>query len=206
MATLSPVYHFAIGVKDRKDEVKMTAAIHRLIEEDPSLSLRNDPDTREAILSGQGEMHLRIAMERLQSKYGLALETKPPRVPYKEAIRKGATVRGRHKKQSGGHGQFGDVVIEIEPLPRGTGFHFGDKITGGVVPKNYIPAVEAGVKDYLVKGPTGVPRCRCGRNLDRRVLSHGRFLRHGLPHRRAHRHERGHARLRAGAVGAGDEG
>ena len=157
LGTLGPVYHFAVGVTDRKDEVKMTSAIAKLVEEDPSLSLRNNLDTHETILSGQGEMHLRIALERLKSKYALGLETKPPRVPYKEAIRKGAKVRGRHKKQSGGHGQFGDVVIEITPLARGEGFRFDDKITGGVVPKNYIPAVEAGVRDYLSKGPLGFP-------------------------------------------------
>jgi elongation factor G len=157
LARLTPVYHVAIGVKDRKDEVKMSSAIAKLIEEDPSLVITHVQDTHETLLSGQGEMHLRIARERLKSKYALEIETHPPRVPYKEAIRKSVTQRGRHKKQSGGHGQFGDVVVEIQPTPRGAGFVFTNSITGGVVPRNYIPAVEAGVRDYLEKGPLGFP-------------------------------------------------
>lgn len=156
-AILTPVYHVAVLVKDRKDEARMSAAVAKLIEEDPSIVLTHVQDTHETLLSGQGEMHLRIARERMKSRFGVDLDMHPPKIPYKEAIRKSVTQRGRHKKQSGGHGQFGDVVVDISPLPRGSGFVFTDSITGGVVPKNYIPAVEAGVKDYLDKGPLGFP-------------------------------------------------
>ncbi|NQV22000.1 MAG: elongation factor G, partial [Rhodospirillales bacterium] len=106
---------------------------------------------------GQGEMHLQIAIDRLNNRYGLGIVTQPPGVPYKEAIRKSITQRSKFKRQTGGHGQFGDVVLDIKPLPRGSGFQFSDTIKGGTVPKQYIPSVEAGVKDYLVKGPLGFP-------------------------------------------------
>jgi elongation factor G len=109
------------------------------------------------VLAGQGEIHLKVAIERLQSKYGLKLSTRPPRVPYRETIRKSASVRGRHKRQSGGHGQYGDVVLEIAPLPRGQGFVFHDRIKGGVVPKQWIGSVEKGVAEYLKTGPLGFP-------------------------------------------------
>lgn len=154
---LAPVFRFAVHVDDRKDEVKLASAIARISEEDPSIRLTQVPETHEMLLEGQGEMHLRIAVERLQGRFGLSVRTSMPVVPYREAIRKPATQRGRHKRQSGGHGQFGDVVLEIAPLPRGEGFVFEDKITGGVVPRNYIPGVEAGVRDYLVRGPLGFP-------------------------------------------------
>jgi len=107
------------------------------------------------VLWGQGEMHLRVALERLKRKYGVEAESKPRQVPYKETIRKPVEIRGRHKKQSGGHGQFGDVVLDIKPLARGTGFQFAEKITGGVVPRQFIPSVEIGVLDYLQRGPLG---------------------------------------------------
>ena len=150
-----PVFGVAIGVKDRKDEVKLTGALGRLMEEDPSLKLQHAKDTHQMVLWGQGEMHLRVALERLKRKYGVEAESKPRQVPYKETIRKPVEIRGRHKKQSGGHGQFGDVVLDIKPLPRGTGFKFAEKITGGVVPRQFIPSVEIGVSDYLHRGPLG---------------------------------------------------
>jgi elongation factor G len=150
-----PVYGIAIGVKDRKDEVKLTGALARLTEEDPSLRVDHAKDTHQMVLWGQGEMHLRVALERLKRKYGVDAETRRRQVPYKETIRKGVEVRGRHKKQSGGHGQFGDVVIDIKPLARGEGFQFAETITGGVVPRQFIPSVEIGVTDYLQKGPLG---------------------------------------------------
>jgi elongation factor G len=151
------VYGFAIMVPDKKDEVKLTAAIQRLLEEDPSLAFSHDHDTGDMVIWGQGEMHLRVAVERLASKFGVNAQTKPRRIAYKETIRKQVSVRGRHKKQSGGHGQYGDVVVEIKPLPRGSGFQFTDTISGGVVPKQYIPAVENGIRDWMHKGTLGFP-------------------------------------------------
>lgn len=152
-----PVFAFALRPKERKDEVKMSAAIQRLAEEDPSLSLRHNQDSAETVLSGHGEMHLRVVRERLEGKNQIPVEGHAPAVPYRETIRKTAQQRGRHKKQSGGHGQFGDVMIEIKPLPRGSGFQFTDTITGGAVPKTYIQSVETGVRDYLKSGPLGFP-------------------------------------------------
>ncbi|MBN9220752.1 MAG: elongation factor G [Mesorhizobium sp.] len=152
-----PVFAFALRPKERKDEVKMSAAIQRLAEEDPSLSLRHNQDSAETVLSGHGEMHLRVVRERLEGKNQIPVEGHAPAVPYRETIRKSAQQRGRHKKQSGGHGQFGDVVVEIKPLPRGSGFQFTDTITGGVVPKTYIQSVETGIRDYLKSGPLGFP-------------------------------------------------
>jgi len=154
---LPPVYALGIEAADRKDEVKLTAAIAKLREEDPSLGFEQNADLQEMTLTGQGEIHLKVAVEKLQSKYGLKLETHRPRVPYRETIRKPASQRGRHKRQSGGHGQFGDVVIEIKPLPRGEGFAFEDQIKGGVVPRQWIPSVEKGVIEYLKEGPLGFP-------------------------------------------------
>ncbi|MGS1093811.1 elongation factor G [Aquamicrobium terrae] len=152
-----PVYAFALRPKERKDDVKLSAAVQRLAEEDPSLSLAHNQDSAETVLSGHGEMHLRVVRERLEGRNQIAVEGHAPAVPYRETIRKGTQQRGRHKKQSGGHGQFGDVVIEIKPLPRGSGFEFTDTISGGVVPKQYIPSVEAGIRDYLKSGPLGFP-------------------------------------------------
>ena len=154
---LLPVYRLAIEAADRKDEVKLTAAIAKLREEDPSLVFDQNADLQEMALVGQGEIHLKVAVEKLQSKYGLKLKVHAPRIPYKETIRKGALQHGRHKRQSGGHGQFGDVHLDIRPLPRGTGFVFEDKIKGGVVPRQWIPSVEKGVADYLRCGPLGFP-------------------------------------------------
>ena len=152
-----PLFGLAVAAKEKKDEVKLTAAIAKIIEEDPSISLTHSQDMGEMVLWGQGEMHLRVALEKLTRKYGIDASTRARQIPYKETIRKSTEVRGRHKKQSGGHGQFGDVVVTIAPQSRGTGFQFSDKITGGVVPKNYIPSVEIGVRDYLHSGPLGFP-------------------------------------------------
>src|SRR5579871_2950172 len=155
--TLTPVYGLAITAADRKDEVKLTGAIGKLREEDPSLLFEQDAALHQMVLLGQGEIHLKVAVEKLASKYGLKLDTHRPQVPYKETIKKSTTQRGRHKRQSGGHGQFGDVVIEIKPLPRGSGFVFEDQITGGVVPRNFIPSVEKGIIEFLKEGPLGFP-------------------------------------------------
>jgi elongation factor G len=155
--TLTPVYGLAISAADRKDEVKLSTAIAKLREEDPSLQFDQNAELHQMTLLGQGEMHLRVAVDRLASKYGLKLQTHRPHFPYKETIKKSTTQRGRHKRQTGGHGQFGDVVLEIRPLPRGSGFVFEDKISGGVVPRNFIPSVEKGIIDYLKEGPMGFP-------------------------------------------------
>ena len=154
---LPPVYSLAIEATDRKDEVKLTTAIHKLQEEDPSLHFEQDAELQQMSLVGQGEMHLKVAVEKMASKYGLKIATHPPRVPYKETIRKPHRQHGRHKRQSGGHGQFGDVHVEIAPLPRGSGFVFEDKIKGGVVPRQFIPSVEKGIVDYMKEGPLGFP-------------------------------------------------
>jgi elongation factor G len=154
---LEPVYSLAIETTDRKDEVKLTAAIHKLQEEDPSLHFRQNAELQEMSLAGQGEIHLKVAAEKLASKYGLKISTHLPKVPYKETIKRAGRQHGRHKRQSGGHGQFGDVHIDIKPLPRGTGFVFEDQIKGGVVPRQFIPSVEKGVIDYLKEGPLGFP-------------------------------------------------
>ena len=152
-----PVLATAVQAKERKDDVKLGAAFSKLTEEDPSLTIVHDAETHEVVIWGQGEMHLRVATERLADRFQVPVNTRPPTVGYRETIRKSISIRGRHKKQSGGHGQFGDVVLEIKPLPRNSGFKFEDKITGGVVPRNYIPSVEEGVIDALKHGPLGFP-------------------------------------------------
>jgi elongation factor G len=153
----APMYAFAIAADNRGDEVKLSAAIAKLVDEDPSLRFEQDPELQESLLWGQGEMHLRVAMDRLRSKYNIAVHGRPPQTPYRETIRKSIQSHGRHKKQSGGHGQFGDVKVEIRPRGRGEGFEFIDKIVGGAVPRQYIPAVEAGAREYLRRGPLGFP-------------------------------------------------
>jgi elongation factor G len=157
VAPYAPVLAIAITAKERKDDVKLGLALNKLAEEDPSITIAHNPETHEVVLWGQGEMHLRVATERLADRFGVAIERRQPSVGYRETIRKGVQQRGRHKKQSGGHGQYGDVVLDIAPMPRGAGFTFEDKITGGVVPRNYIPSVEEGVVDALKHGPLGFP-------------------------------------------------
>jgi elongation factor G len=152
-----PVATITVAVKDRKDEVRLTGAIARVCEEDPSYRLEHDAELGELRLHGQGEMHLRVAVERLWSRFGVQVSTGRPRVRYRETIKAAAAARGRHKKQTGGHGQFGDVAIEVRPLARGAGFAFEDRIAGGVVPRQYIPSVEAGARDFLRRGPLGFP-------------------------------------------------
>jgi elongation factor G len=147
----------SIAANDRKDDVKLGQALLRLNEEDPSLTMVQNAQTHDTVLWGQGEMHLRVAMERLKDRFGVNVKSHPPAIGYQETIRKAITQRGRHKKQSGGHGQFGDVVLDIKPLPRGSGFEFQEKVVGGAVPRNYIGAVEEGVVDGLTRGPLGFP-------------------------------------------------
>ena len=152
-----PMYAFAVRAKNRSDEVKLSAALQKLVDEDPGLRVEHDSELQQTLLWGQGELHLRVALERLEHKFRVPVEVSPPRTPYRETIRKGTQAHGRHKKQTGGHGQFGDVKIEIRPLERGAGFAFENRVVGGAVPKQFIPAVEAGAKEYLQKGPLGFP-------------------------------------------------
>jgi elongation factor G len=157
-AQLEPVYALAITPEKRNDEVKLSSAITKLLEEDPSLAWEQHGDTHEVILWGQGEIHLQVALDRLRRKYNLPMTTHLPQVPYKETIRKPASsIHGRYKHQSGGHGQFGDVYLDIQPLSRGEGFNFKETIVGGVVPRQYIPGVEVGVREFLSHGPLGFP-------------------------------------------------
>ena len=152
-----PVLAISIAATDRKDDVKLGQALLRLNEEDPSLTMVQNQRTHDTVLWGQGEMHLRVAQERLRDRYGVSVKSHQPAIGYQETIRKAISQRGRHKKQSGGHGQFGDVVLDIKPLPRGEGIKFAEKVVGGAVPRNYIPAVEEGVNDGLARGPLGFP-------------------------------------------------
>lgn len=147
----------AIAVKDHKDEVRLSEALNKLVEEDPGLRWGAVGDTRDTLLHGINDEHLAIALDRLKRRYGVAVSVRQPAVAYKETVRKPATQRGRHKKQSGGHGQYGDVVIELRPLERGEGFRFEDRITGGAVPRQWIPAVEQGLRDAMTNGPLGFP-------------------------------------------------
>jgi elongation factor G len=152
---LTPLFALAIQPAQRADEVKLTSALAKVVSEDPSLSFGHDPDTGELLLWGQGEIQLQIAVDRLKNRFNIHVTSRRPQVPYKETIRAAVSQHARHKKQSGGHGEFGDVHIEIKPRGRGEGFVFSDRITGGVVPKQYIPAVELGVREYLSRGPLG---------------------------------------------------
>jgi elongation factor G len=153
-----PVLAIAISAKERKDDVKLGQALNKLIDEDPSLTVMHNPESHEIVVGGQGEMHLRVATERLAGRFAVPIERRKPSVGYRETIKKPVLQqRGRHKKQSGGHGQFGDVVLDLKPLPRSSGFQFDEVITGGAVPRNYIPSVEEGVLDALKHGPLGFP-------------------------------------------------
>jgi elongation factor G len=153
----APLFALAVTAQNRQDEVKLTAALAKLVDEDPSLSVEHSADTNEILLWGQGEIHLQIALDRLRNKYNLPIASKRPQVPYKETIRRAVQQHARHKRQSGGHGQFGDVHVEIRPLARGEGFQFEDAVVGGAIPRNFIPSVEEGVIDYMKRGPLGFP-------------------------------------------------
>jgi elongation factor G len=152
-----PVLAMAVASKERKDDVKLGQAFAKLLEEDPSVTVVHNAEAHEVVLWGQGEMQLRVATERLTDRFGVATVSHKPTVGYRETIKRGIVQRGRHRKQSGGHGQYGDVVLDIKPLPRGSGFTFTEEIKGGVVPRNYIPSVEEGVVDALKHGPLGFP-------------------------------------------------
>ena len=151
------VFVLALAAKNRNDEVKLSGALHKIVEEDPSLTFEARGETHELLIKGQGEMHLKVAVDKLAGRYNVAVETTAPRVAYRETIQAGAQQHARYKRQTGGHGQFADIKVDIRPLPRGAGFRFVDKIVGGVVPRNFIPAVEEGLIDYLKEGPLGQP-------------------------------------------------
>ncbi len=154
---LTPVYSLAIAPENRNDEVKLTGSLQRIHQEDPSVSYQQNDDTHEMVLKGQGEIHLQIALEKLSGRYKIPTGSSRPTVPYKETIQKSVSQHGRFKRQTGGHGMFGDVHVDIQPRPRGEGFEFTDKIVGGSVPKQFIPAVAKGVEEFSVRGPLGFP-------------------------------------------------
>jgi elongation factor G len=147
-----PVFSLAISAKSRADEDKVGSALGRLSEEDPTMHFEMNPDTKESILSGLGDLHLETIVSRLQRKFGVAVQTGAPKIPYRETVRGSARVQGRFKRQTGGRGQFGDVWLRVEPRPRGEGFEFVDAVKGGSVPRNFIPAVAKGVREALEKG------------------------------------------------------
>jgi elongation factor G len=147
-----PSIAFAIEAKSRNDEDRMGNAVHRILEEDQSLRFYRDPQTREFLLAGAGQQHVEIVVNRLKKRYSVDVTLKAPKIPYRETVRGTADVQGRHKKQTGGHGQFGDCWIRMSPLPRGGGFEFANEIFGGAIPKNYIPAVEKGIVETAANG------------------------------------------------------
>jgi elongation factor G len=147
-----PVLSYAIEPKTRGDEDKISTSMHRLEEEDPSIRYSRDPQTKELLLSGQGQVHIEVTVAKLKRRFGVDVLLKPPRIPYRETIKGATEAHGRHKKQTGGHGQFGDCKIKVEPLPRGSDFEFVDDIFGGSIPRQFVPAVEKGIQDARTRG------------------------------------------------------
>ena len=148
----SPLISFALEPRTKADEEKVPQGLHRMMEEDPTIEVHHDKKTRDFILSNMGQQHIEIIMEKLKRKYGAEVVLKVPKVPYKETIRASASAQGKLKKQSGGRGQYGDTWLKIEPLPHGKGFEFVDEVVGGAIPRNYIPAVEKGVREAMAGG------------------------------------------------------
>jgi elongation factor G len=146
---------FALEPKSKADIEKVSSGLHKLVEEDPSLEFTRNPETHEMILSGMGQLHVDVTFEKLKRKYGVEVNVHTPKVPYRETIRKSASAQGKYKKQTGGHGQYGDTWIKLEPLKHGGGFEFVNEIVGGAVPRNFIPAVEKGVVEALHEGVLG---------------------------------------------------
>ena len=147
-----PIMSFAVSPKSRGDEDKIVSSINRIIEEDPPLTFRREEQTKEMILSGMGQVHIEVSIEKMKRKFGVELTLKTPKVPYKETIKGKTNVQGKYKKQSGGRGQFGDCWLDIEPLPRSGGYEFADKIVGGVIPQQYRPAVDKGIVEAMLEG------------------------------------------------------
>ena len=156
-APMQPMLALSLHTVKSGDDVKLSLSLQKLCEEDASLQVEQNAETQERILWGQGEVHLKCALDRLKSRFGLDVNHHPPMVPYRETFTKGTKIHGRHKHQTGGHGQFGDVWFEIKPLPRGSGFVFEERIVGGVVPRNFFGAIEHGVVDWMKRGPLGFP-------------------------------------------------
>ena len=147
-----PVLSYAIEPKSRGDEDKISTAMHRLEEEDPTIRYARDPQTHELLLSGQGQLHIEVTVAKLKRRFGVEVNLKPPRIPYRETITAPAEAHGRHKKQTGGHGQFGDCKIRMQPMPRGSDFEFEDDIFGGSIPRQFVPAVEKGIQESRLRG------------------------------------------------------
>jgi elongation factor G len=147
-----PVLSYAIEPKSRGDEDKISTSMHRLQEEDPTISYTRDPQTKELLLAGQGQLHIEVTVAKLKRRFGVDVNLKPPRIPYRETIKSATEAHGRHKKQTGGHGQFGDCKIKVEPLARGADFEFVDDIFGGAIPRQFVPAVEKGIQDARTRG------------------------------------------------------
>ncbi len=152
LVQFSPHISFALEPKSRADEDKVPQGLHRIMEEDTSVGMHRDNQTREFILSGMGQLHIEVIVEKLKRKYGAEVQLKAPKVPYLETIKASSKAQGKYKKQSGGRGQFGDTWIEIQPMPRGKGFEFVNKIVGGAIPRNYIPSVEKGIVETMSGG------------------------------------------------------
>ena len=153
LAFPAPSLTYSVAPKSKGEEDKVAAALGRLAEEDPTLKVGTDPATKELLLSGMGDLHLEVAVDRAKRKFGVDIVTGTPRVAYRETIRRAVKVQGKHKKQTGGRGQYGDVWVELAPTERGSGFEFADQVVGGVVPRNYIPAVEKGIREAMERGP-----------------------------------------------------
>jgi elongation factor G len=147
-----PIIAYAIAPKSKGDEDKVGTGLHRILEEDPTLRFQRDEETKEMLLSGMGQVHLEVTLDRLKRKFGVEVVMKTPKVPYRETIKVATRAQGRYKKQSGGRGQYGDCWLEVEPLRRGVGYEFADKIVGGVIPQQYRPAVEKGVVETMKEG------------------------------------------------------
>ncbi|MDH4233074.1 MAG: elongation factor G, partial [Nitrospirota bacterium] len=147
-----PIISYAIAPKNKGDEEKISASLHRVLEEDPTLRFSRDEETKEMLISGMGQVHIEVTLERLKRRFGVEIDMKTPKIPYRETIRSSAKVQGKYKKQSGGKGQYGDCHITVEPLARGAGFEFVDKIVGGAIPRQYIPAVEKGIVEAMHEG------------------------------------------------------
>ena len=197
---------YAIEPKAKGDEDKIGTALHKLIEEDPSLAFQRDEETKEFHLAGASQLHVEIAVARLKKRYGVEVILHPPKVPYRETITRKAEAHGRHKKQTGGHGQFADCRIRVEPLPRGKDFEFVDDIYGGAIPRNFIPAVEKGIQEVRRKGfLAGLPHGRLPRHPLRRPVPRRGLLRARLQARRRPRLQGGHGAGQADAARARHE-